>query len=606
MPWTWTADQDLEDPTDWRVWWEYNKDAYLNQRAQIHRWSVTKGEDFFLGDGGGARAALGGTREAVRRYAVPALFEAIEKGGSNELVTGMMLTLARIGENDGGSLAGRFEPTLRWFLEHGTDQTNRSAAVAMGVLADGASLENLVGLLADDETGRRLVGKREVGSQTRAFAAYGLGLLGYRTQDPELRRSIVVALYEAIDSPLTSMRDVKTAAMIALGMVPIHESTSAPDCDCGGLYHDIETSREAQIAHLLEILEQPKRDHYLLRAHAATALARLCTGAPESLKQRSAEALLRIVSRNSRERDEVAQSAVLALGRLGDADRDPVDAAIRSNLIRVAGHADEQSRRFALIALAQVGSREGSGAEAMAGTSEVRQFLMRQLSRGKNRVRPWAGLALGVMGRGLMDAGHERSSSADRALQNSLRNCRSAEQVGAFAIACGIRHDSRAADLALGQLERINDDRARGYTALALGLMGAREAIEPLEAIVRAEEHRVELHTQAAIALGLLADSQAVSGLIQMLDTAESPEAKASVAAALGFVGDPRSIRSLSELVSDLSAPERSRTLAAIALGVVADSDERSWNSRLSAGINYRAGTVSLTNEEGWGVLDIR
>ena len=67
--------------------------------------------------------------------------------------------------------------------------------------------------------------------------------------------------------------------------------------------------------------------------------------------------MVEALRQSSREKLAVRQSAILALGRIGDADVDPIDKEISRTLIRMTGHAEAQCQRFALVSLAQTGGR---------------------------------------------------------------------------------------------------------------------------------------------------------------------------------------------------------------------------------------------------------
>ena len=77
------------------------------------------------------------------------------------------------------------------------------------------------------------------------------------------------------------------------------------------------------------------------------------------------------------------------------------------------------------------------------------------------------------------------------------------EKLGAYAIATGLLGNNESADDLLAKLERMKDDRTRGYIAVALGLMNAHEAIEPLRRIVKSAKYRPGLLKDAAVGLGL-------------------------------------------------------------------------------------------------------
>jgi len=241
----------------------------------------------------------------------------------------------------------------------------------------------------------------------------------------------------------------------------------------------------------------------------------------------------------------------------------------------------------------------------MAGADFVRKNLLSQLSKGKTQIRPWAGLAIGVMERGLLDHKEVQSASALSALRSALRGTRTIIEIGAYAIACGIAGDTDAESILIEKLNTLSDDEVRGHLAIGLGLMGSRDAIEPINEVVAKSKYRGELLKQAAIALGLLGDKALVGNLVTMLAEAKTLTTQAAIASALGFIGDTRSVDPLVAMLQDESSTGAARGFAAVALGIVADKEPLPWNSKFSVDINYRANTTTLTGESGTGLLDI-
>src|SRR6185295_16151721 len=101
-------------------------------------------------------------------------------------------------------------------------------------------------------------------------------------------------------------------------------------------------SRETQLECLLALLADTSADRWV-RAHVPGALARLSNGAMEKVRDEIARALLDRISVHAHDRDEVVQGCVLALGALGDADKDEMDVKIRTTLKAVAKDGDLQS-----------------------------------------------------------------------------------------------------------------------------------------------------------------------------------------------------------------------------------------------------------------------
>ena len=607
------------DLTQWSFWWEFNKDPYLNLKQAIHADAPQTGSGgYFLGRGqkDQSKKSRRPTDAQIRQTIVPALLEALAGETNNDIVTGCLVALAKIGDErveDGDS---EFEGVISAYLTDANQEISETAAVALGILANEKSIQTLSHLLFDDAEGRRMTGRREINFRTRAFAAFGLGMIGARTVEEERRQEIVKLLVEAIASDDTKSRDLKVAAIISLGLVPLEtiEPEGWGEEGAGLVPH---ASRYGQIDYLLSFLADRNHD-YLVRAHVPRALALLLAelpgeGEPASphtqQKERVVRELLGLFSKSSKERNEVKASAILAVGMLGDADGDGIDRDIRRALAHVPeDHTDAQVRNFSLIAMAQVGSRPGRYEGREEGAHEAAAYILKQLSRGQEVRKPWAGLSSGLMGRRLAaaDFGAESATALARALYTALKREKNAQRLGAYAIGAGIAADREAQPLLLERLEQVREEEARGYIALALGLGNVRAAIGPIERIIEESQYRPNLLKQAAVALGLLGDKELVPKLTDMLGQASSLATQAAISSALGFIGDTESVAPLVEMLGDDSLSATARGFAAVSLGIVADKEPLPWNSKIAVDLNYRASTGTLTDAAGgtW-ILDI-
>src|SRR5688572_16153075 len=106
------------DLTQWTFWWEFNKEPYLNLKSHVHRAPERTGDDWFLGEGTNARAkdSLQPTEQQIRETIVPALLEALERETNNDIVTGAMIALAKIGDASTETGDSKFERVLSRFL----------------------------------------------------------------------------------------------------------------------------------------------------------------------------------------------------------------------------------------------------------------------------------------------------------------------------------------------------------------------------------------------------------------------------------------------------------------------------------------------------------
>lgn len=599
------------DLTGWEFWWNFNKDQYLNLKAAIYSGVVSGSDTFFLGQGDntGAKNALKPSQGDIRDKVVPGLKFALEHERQNDIVTGALVGLAKIGDVKSEDGKSEFEEILKKWLPDASQEIAETAAVSLGILANDSSVAVLKDLAGDSEAGRKLVTGSEVKFRTRAFATYGLGLIGARTSSNQVRKEIVDFLVELLNKPETSTRDVKVAALISLGLTPVDWSASE------GLEkrEGASNSRQAQIEYLRKFFET-ETNHYMIRAHAPTSIARLLTKEKEipadakALQEAAVKMLTAGIGEHSKEKEEVRQSCALALGQLVDLDNDPADKAAREALMAIEKKGQQQERYFALISLGQIGGHPGKGEGAEKNVNDVRGYLVGKLDKGATGTRPWAALAVGVMERELLDLGSSSlpvNGDAKAALRNSLKECSSVDIMGAYGVAIGIAKDTEAIPLLREKMDKFADNTARGYMALGLGLIGANDAKGEIQTIVKDAKYKPELLRQAAIALGLLGDKTLVPDLIVMLSDAKSLASQAAIASALGFIGDSRSIEPLVELLKNKEITATARGFAAVALGIVTDKEQFPWNSKISTNINYRANTSTLTTPEGTGLLDI-
>jgi len=603
------------DLTVWTFWWEFNKEPYLNLKSHIHSGDVTTGSDgFYLGRGekDQGKDSLRPTAEQIRQKVVPALLSALENESNNDIVTGCMIALAKIGDVQDEQGDSTFEGIIRAYLSNSNQEISETAAIALGILANDKSVATLSDLLFDTSKGREDVKSGEVNYRTRAFAAYGLALIGARTTSEDIRKEIVNKLVLAVETDSTKSRDLKVSCLVAMGLVPLDtiqpddSAAEDPDADVPQI-----TCRVQQLDYLLEYMKN-EDNRYLVRAHAPTSVSRLLTGLPpelfEEFKEKIKVDLLERMSKKAGDNKEVVQSAVLALGLFGDADSDKIDQEIRATLSNVAKDIkDKQALHYSMIAMAQVGGNPGNGDKVEDGIKDASKYLSEQLVKGKGARPSWAGLSIGVLGRKLNEAEIESptAKSLQAALRDSLRGEKDNTKLGAYAIAAGILKDVEAADLLLEKLERVKDPEAQGYLAVGLGLMNARDAIEPIQKIVEDSKYKPELLRQAAIALGLLGDKELVPKLIDMLANAKGLATQAAISSALGMIGDQRSIDPLVEMLQNKDITESARGFAAVALGIVADKELLPWNSKIAVDINYLASTVTLNDQAGTGILNI-
>ena len=593
------------DPDHWALWWSYNREPFLDLKRFVHAGDGgTVGQDFFLGRGqkGGRPPSLRPSDAQLYGEVVPALIRALENEHFNDVQSAALIALAKIGDRPGAERP--LADVLRPYLKHPSQEVSETAALALGILADESTTFLLVDLLYGTTAGRKAQGEGKVPYRTRAFAAYGLGMVGHRTERLEVRRYIVHKLAGALDIDVGGTQDIEIACVLALGLIPLPpDGDVVPLVGGKGPLPPASRSLSAQIRRLADLYGDRSRD-VLVRAHAPVAMARLATAGDDALRAEVAEVLLPSLKRFARTRRETLQGAVIALGLIGDADDDEIDQRIRRELIRVAGEEDPLTRSLAIMSLGKLASSPVPGSQE--GLDEVRSALLGKLARESATRRPWAGLALAVLERGLTETGGSTSKDVIAALRDSLQKAVSIDEGGGLCIALGIAKASPTAPDLLDRLDRWDEDYAEANAAIGLGLMEANQAIEPLREVLLRSKYRPDLIRGAAISLALLGDKGVVTELVDMLGEARSLSSQAAIAIALGSIGDSRSVEPLLVLLQDQEVTALARAFAAMGLGIVGDKEPLPWNSKFAVDVNYNALTETLTDPAtGRGVLDI-
>ena len=569
----------VADTGTWRSWWEFNKEAYLLDGESVAPLRPRSGPD-------GGFASRRPSDGLIRTRVLPVLLEILEQEPGQDLVNAALLSLGRIGERLDDELgSAEIAEVLFEHLKHRRQGVAENACVAIGVLAQPSSLPVLSALLMDSKQGRIRCGRRVVPHRMRAFAGYGLGLVAQRTKNPDVHRYAVQTLREALkDTEVRGEHEV--ACLIGLGMAGPLASTEATD-DLTRFLHGI--------------LEDDDRN-VVVRAHAATTLARLANAASAEVRAEAAGAMLDVL-KSRRGRNEPRQSCAMALGLVGDLDEDELDRDIRRTLMRSAVKGNKLSQHFALLSLARIAGRRGQGeGDPLAGEAEIRSFLFERLARVKTPSRPWVAMSIGVMADAL-NADQRGLNSAERtAFRLGFDEHKSADLFGAFALGLGLSRDAQATGEILERIQDVKDPPARVQAALALGFLAEPLAIDTLRDLMREAKHQPELLEGIAIALMRLGDIELVAELLDLLEDCECLLSKTSVFAALGRTQDERAVEPLLTMVAE--GTENQRAWAAHALGRVCDKDQLPWMARISSWINYRANPVSLTSPEGAGILD--
>ena len=636
----------IGDPGAWQLWWEFNQDRFLRYSSINTGGSVlTHGTDWELGKGSESQG-LGGRLSAadIQSDVLPALKAGIQIGGSEDFIRSALMTMAKIG---GEQNADQFEFFLKYYLNNGQATINETAAVALGLACGHKNYDLLASIAHDTQSAQEFLGRKKVPMGMRAFAAYGMGFAAAHSDSDSFRRRVVGDLIKILEEdfgdagkPVNELEDIKdkdddaatlrklaeanvsdlrVAAMVSVGLVPLKFSETVDVCICGEcVVENPDTCFQSQVTYLMRHFTADEEFDSQVRAHAASTLARLVLAGAEmggerfheasnQIKLGVADVLIESLSKNRKQPQMVQNSAIIALGLMGDADNEDVDRWIRSELRKAATKGDPIGKRFALMSLAEAGSRRGQGDKPWAGVPEVRNELQRHLNRGKKGLRPWAALSLGVMGYQLDAQGEELDSSIDKALARVAKGASKPEDLGAYSVAIGLRGGEKTVQTLVKKLSATKDATAKSYVALGLGLSRNKAVIKELQEVLEASDREPLVQTRSGLALGLLGDAAVVEELVERMDRTHSEEKKAAIALALGYIGDKRSLDALTKILRDNADPESDvRDAAILAIGYMSDRRSTPWRSILAHGTNYLAETKTLLNGKNTGVLNLK
>lgn len=574
------------DATSWQVWWEFNKEQFLDRLPVDAALPVSGSDEFFLGSTGKVvrQKPLRAGKLDRRDRIAPALARVLQRERSRDLVTACLVGLAKCGvDNAEVDLEQLFTEQLR----RSDQEVRETAALAFGIAGLERSKGLLSELLLDTKKGGRLLDKESVSDRTRAFAAYSLGMLGRRAIRHEVRQEVADLLLRILADDREDSRDVLIATVTGLGLLRpevlkgVDKRLAWQVVDQLWAFYDRDMGKANQV----------------VQAHVPTAVARLLGRGTSSAHQSAKRRLANELRRKKRRHNTILQSAALTLGQLCvPPEDDPEDEQFAEQLLRVYKDAvDQQTRFFAMIALGRIG-----------GDSNRQRLLSLYRRAQIGTERPWVALALGLVANARAQV-KEVDTVVSQLLLADLRETQNTSAQAAFAVSLGLTGDASAVPHLLASLQENEREQVlAGYLCTSLALIGDVRVAPTLTAVMQRSVRRPFLLQQSAVALGRLGDSKAAGLLEKMLGEHSSTAALSAIASALSLIGDRRAIPSLIKMMdgpnTDLS--QLGRAFAAAALGGIADKEDRPWNAPLSRDVNYRARTSTLTNGRA-GVLDI-
>jgi HEAT repeat protein len=528
----------------WEFWWEVNKESFLDLKNRVGALVSTKGGGGFLSGRGKqvfASTSNRPTPKIINEQILPSLMAALEADNADILDSAVLALGRTIRAKD----ADRVLDDLLEMVgsEHAT--ARQSATLALGVLGSDKAVPHLYELMIDSKKGRAITDRHEVPVMVRAFAALSLGLIN--------APGSVEPLMRVITHGRKQDRDLKACAIIALGLMR-------------------DNARSEEIVNFLIKLMADKKIDPVVRAGIPTALGKL--GDPVAL------GTVVKAFKNTKQNPLVLMSCAVAMGQLADIGDHQVVDLLKAY---IKHGKDPQTRHFAYIALGRIGAQaEDSGKDQ----ETVAEFLLGEvIDPTKKTHLPWAALAAAIQAQK-----HLRFQSCliDK-LSRAFGENKNPSHRGALAIALGLLGAGKHAELLLEELVDTKDDALQGYLCVALGLMNHQGAMVPIRRIAATEAKSFRLRLQAATALGLMADTEAVEVLIKALKEGQTISVTSSAAKALGLIGDAGAIEPLRGILDSEEANDLARAFAAVALGILGEKTDLPWYNVITENSNYRA-----------------
>ena len=579
---------------NWVFWYHRNKADIENLKKALYTPASSFNPLHVVGGGNLSNRsdATHDTRAKVQTVILPALLRAIGAPKLHQDTrSAAYIALAKMAT----------DPEHVELLKSGLDLSRKpdiivqeSAAIALGLLRREHKADRF--LAAElDRVRAFLFGvfqNEDYQPRTRSFAALAIGLLG---DQPAGGRStgagqgpvqVTSQLFDLLGQHASFKHpDLVLSLLLAIGLQPgtsllPEQKAQLRSCLTRGNLHGSSVTS-------------------LTRSYVALTLGRVGDGTDVAVLQRA------LTNRRNKDRN-IQRSCLIALGQLGRHVQGDDRVQVANCLLRSARKLkDASARNFAIISLSDLMIADIQADRTdVIGNTDVEEYLLKTADSGRPLQRPFAALALGLIGKAIgeqvsINVYGEFRGQAISVLRSGLGAKKIDKRArGAFATSLGIVQD-RGSIKALVALvkEQKEDPELRGYAALGLGLIGVATSnvLDPIRSAL-AERRSEELRQQLATALGLLEDREAIPLLLRELRLARSQAVKGQVVLALARIGDARAVGPLVDLLENEREQSLTRALACAGLGVVGDLQWLPSLSRLSMDVNYRAST-DLLNE---------
>lgn len=537
----------------WQFWWESNKDRFLNLKNRLGATDNVSGSSGFLTGRGRKEEASSSRRptpEIINQEILPSLKSAL-KEDHPDILDSTVLALARITRPEHASLV---LDDIRRLIGSTHQTAMESATLSLGVLGASDPVDELYELMIDSSQGQGFVKKHEVPPMVRGFAALSYGLIN----PPGGAEKLMTIIKRAPDKD----EDLKGCAITALGLMQDNES------------------REEIVSYLIKLMDDKKMKP-IIQASVPTALGKL--GDPVALSK--------IVKafKDDKLDEKVRMSCALAMGMLANIEDQEVLDLLQAY---VKKGKDVQTRHFSYIAMAEIGARD----ENPEAHSEVHQaistFLLKEIVKPSSQAgKPWAALGAAIHAQK-----HDiyQPDVIDKVTE-AFKKDKNPSYRSAMAVALGLLNAKSQAEVIFDELKRNKDKNFKGYLCISLGLMNYKAAAEQIRKIAATEISNFRLRLQAATALGLMGDTEAVDVLIKALKEGQTVTVTSSAAQALGLIGDISAIAPLRKILDDKKTNDLARAFAAVALGIIGEKTDLPWYNVITANYNYRAKVSAIS-----------
>ena len=568
----------------WQTWWEFNKEPYLKSRVRGAKGPISGSDDYYLGSRRGNRPIdllLATPEDRVKRI-VPALVALLEAERSKDIQSACLVALGKNGVDAAGV---DLEKVISARIARDDQEVRETAVLSLGIAGRREAFDVLAALLADSPAARKLAEREKVRKRTRAYAAYGLGLLARRVGDPALSQRVHDLLWETLHEKQLKDRDLRTAIVNGLGVLRADTARAA----------DKRLAWQTGEELLAWFSQDLGNTDESIQAHAAVSIGRILGRGKTRLHRRCKERFAEVLEGKERRGNPILQSSAIALGMLVlPAEQHPADEVFSEVLqSQWKKGRNQTARQLAVMSLGRIGGKAN------------RDWLAKAYSRGNKATdQPWLALSLGVLCAPAAERG-EPDAFIGEMLLDELVEAATDDKRSALAVAVGLTGYSMAPTKLLNLLQQHEGDaRTAGYLCIGLGLLRDPVATEQLSEVLSRATRRPFWLQQCAVGLGVLGDRSANQQLVSMLRDTDSVAVLAAIASAIGRIGDRRAIDALVAMTADRGISKLGRAFVAAALGGVGDKDELPWNVPLSVDCNYATGMDTLTNG-ATGVLDI-